>query len=294
MIHSKVSTDTTVGGTIGTPDPINTRNADNTLPDGATGVYGLTFAGARVATTAGEAQMWKLRVNAAGMGFSDEDFMLGHFNGAGVATNDTGTFNLAEFIPIQAEGQLSQSVVNFSFLQEGIESTDNVSVVVSPVSFSPKTGPGPIADWYVARTAWPSMLPAMGGRSPNGASLGTVADSDTTLLTVRVRAAFRAISAVRMIQAQDAVGTAGEEAVAWGRFDGSATTIAGLSPQEWPFNAIGAPFGTPVGAPIAGHVFPLPTWIVKDATEVTVDCLANVIVALTAANAFSYGLYLRR
>jgi hypothetical protein len=294
MIHNKQSTSTSVGTTIGSFDAISTRNGDNTLPDGCAGVYGLTFAGARIATTAAEAQMWRLRVTASALGYTNEDFLVGHFNGAGIATNDMGTLNLAEFIPIQAEGQFSQSTVNFYLSQVGIESTDNVSCVVGPVSFTPKTGPAPPSEWFLARMAWPGRLPAQGSASSNGASLGTTANSDTSLVSTKVRAEFGAISSVRLIQAQDAVGTAGEEAVAWGRLDGAATTISGVGPQEWPFNAIGPALGTGVGGPVSGHVFPMPVWVTKGRQDVTVDVNANVLTAITAANAFGYGLELRR
>lgn len=294
MIHNKQSTSTSVGTTIGTFDAISTRNGTNTLPDGCTAVYGLTFAGGRIATTAAEAQMARLRMTASGLGASNEDFLVGHFNGAGVATNDTATNNIAEFIPVQYEGQFSQSGVNFYLSQVGLETTDNISCVAGPVSFTPKTGGGPPAEWYVARMAWPGRLPAQGSASSNGTSLGTTANSDTSLGTTTVRADFGAISALRLIQAQDAVGTAGEESIAWGRLDGAATTISGVGPQEWPFNAIGAPFGTPVGAPVNGHVFPLPCWVVKGRQDATVDVNVNVLTAITAANAFGYGLELRK
>lgn len=292
MIHSRVTTSTGVGATIGTWDQLATRNGSNNLPDGCTKIVGLTFVGARVATTAAEAQLWRLRVNCAAAGLSEEDFLVGHFNGGGIATNDQGTFNLAEFIPMQVEKPLSQSVVKFYFSQSGIESTDSVAAIASPVSFTPTTGPDAPAEWYTARMSWPGRIPAQGAASSNGSNALT-ANSDTSLASTVVRAEFGVVSAVRLVQAEDAVGTAGEEAVAWGHFDVGATTISGISPQEWPFNAIGPSLGTAVGGPVSGHVFPFPAWMTKGRQDATVDCNVNLIATISAANAFAYGLELR-
>ena len=61
------------------------------------------------------------------------------------------------------------------------------------------------------------------------------------------------------------------------------------------FNAIAPSLGTPVGAPVYDDVAPLPAWITKPSgNDVTVDCLANEIIAITGAASGAYGLSLRR
>ena len=77
MIHNRQSTGTSVGATIGTFDPVNTRNGNNLLPSGCTGIYGMTYVGSRVAFTAALSKQTRLRITHPASGFNNDDFLVG-------------------------------------------------------------------------------------------------------------------------------------------------------------------------------------------------------------------------
>ena len=85
-----VATDGTVGGTIGTFDAINTRNADIRLRKGTTQVVGLPVIVARTLTTAATAMMARIRITSADLGITNQDFAVGTAGGGGRATRTRG------------------------------------------------------------------------------------------------------------------------------------------------------------------------------------------------------------
>lgn len=301
MIHSRISTSTSAGATIGTWDQLTTRNTNNVLPSGTTQIVGLTYVGSRIATTAAKSKQTRLRVSCQVAGMNNEDFLVGHIDGSGIATNNQPAgIQIAEFIPIQREGAYSLSSVNFYLSDAGAAATDANSVCASPVSFSPATNQGgqgtPPAEWYSGRLNWPGWgLAAMGATSSNGTVTSTSANAGTDMTSSTVRGEYEAICAVRLSMISPAVGTAGEEAVGWGAFDNSVNTISGISPQEWPFNACLPTLGTPVGSQVGGHVYPLPVWMaIPGSGDVTVDVFNNLNVGVTAGYAIAYGVFLRK
>lgn len=302
MIHSRMSTSTaTAGSAITSFDPVSTRNGDNILPAGCTGVYGFTVSCGTNALTAAKSYQTRLRINAPNLGMNQEDILLGRLYGSGIATNDDGGFLAAEFIPWQAEGtadKFSLSTVNFYLAQAGVSSGNTAAAVVGPVSFTPKTGTGqlPPADWFAARNSRPyaGVIPSQGSASSNGVAFGTVVNSNTSLLTTKIRGEFHVVKDIMLTMVPGAVGTAGDLYVAWADFAGGGTTASGWAPQEWPFNTISPDLGTPVGTPIYGMACAMPAWAEKTTGDVTVDCLGNMIIAVTGAADGAYSLGLRR
>src|SRR3972149_271647 len=102
-LFQRVSTDPSVGTTIGTFDAINTRNADNRLDENARGIVGLSFAGAPAAQPTAPATAGRLRYENAGAGIAagEADFLVGASHGAGIGTQSQGWWLPAEFIPYE-------------------------------------------------------------------------------------------------------------------------------------------------------------------------------------------------
>ena len=300
MIHNRQSTATSVGATIGTFDPVNTRNGNNLLPSGCTGIYGMTYVGSRVAFTAALSKQTRLRITHPASGFNNDDFLVGALTGAGIATNDQAAdIAIAEFIPLQREGNLGGSSVNFFVSDAGQAATDASSVCAGPVSYTAQSNLGgsgsPPKEWFDGRVSWPGhALPYQGSVGGAGAITGTAANAGTDLGNAIVRAEYNVICGFRLSMAPKVVGTAGEEAVAWGAQDTALSSTSNTSPQEWPFNAVLPTLGTPVGSPVAGHVYPMPAYIALPANDVTVDFTHNFNVAVTTGLSATWGAFLRK
>src|SRR5438309_4364686 len=225
MIHNRQSTGTSVGATIGTFDPVNTRNGNNLLPSGCTGIYGMTYVGSRVAFTAALSKQTRVRITHPASGFNNDDFLVGALTGAGIATNDQAAdIAIAEFIPLQREGQLGGSSVNFFVSDAGQAATDASSVACGPVSYTAQSNLGgagsPPKEWFDGRVSWPGhALPYQGSVGGAGALTGTAANAGTDLGNSIIRAEYNVICGFRLSMAPKVVGTAGEEAVAWGAQD---------------------------------------------------------------------------
>lgn len=300
MIHSRISTSTSAGATLGTFDALSTRNTNNQLPAGCTGIYGLTYVASRIAVTAALSKQTRLRVTHPASGLNNDDFLVGHLDGAGIGTNNqVAEIAIAEFIPIQREGAFGLSSVNFFVSDSGQAATDANSVCASPVSFTPQSNLGgagtPPKEWFDGRVSWPGWaLPPQGGVSSNGAITGTAANANTDMLSAIIRAEYNTIVGFRLTMAPKVVGTAGEEAVAWGAQDTALSSTSNTSPQEWPYNAVLPTLGTPVGTSVAGHVFPMPAYIALPPNDVTCDFTHNFNVGVTTGLSGAWGAYLRR
>ena len=300
MIHSRISTSTSAGATIGTFDPLSTRNANNTLPPGCTMIVGATYVAARVASTAALSKQTRLRLTHPASGLNNDDFLVGHLDGAGIATNiQPAEAQIAEFFPLQREGNIGGSTVNLFVSDAGQAATDASSVAASPVSYTPASNLGgkgtPPKEWFDGRVSWPGYaLPPQGAVAGAGAISGTAANAGTDLGNAIIRAEYEYIIGFRLSMAPKVVGTAGEEAVAWGAQDTALSSTANTSPQEWPFNAILPTLGTPVGSSVAGHVFPMPVYIALPDNDVVCDFTHNFNVAVTTGLSATWGAFLRK
>ena len=77
MIHSRISTSTSAGATIGTFDPLSTRNQNNTLPPGCTMIVGATYVASRIASTAALSKQTRLRLTHPSDADTERRFQLG-------------------------------------------------------------------------------------------------------------------------------------------------------------------------------------------------------------------------
>lgn len=282
-VHGLVANDAAVGGTIGTFDAINTRNADLRLRDKTTAVVGLAVAVARTAQTTGDAQLYRLRMASDDLGVANQDFELGASSGGGTATNSGAPVFPVEWIPIDLEAK-GGNVVNLFLSQMGIESADNVEI---QVALAHVAGDDPPQEWY-DKASVGATLPLQGNASSNG---GSTAQARTSITAATIAARYRNLVSFRCLQAQDPVPVAGEAGLA---FTDITSTIGNFGPQEWPVSPIGASLGTATGVGPYGWSPRLPFWFVKEGQTETIEPFVTILTAVGAANAFGYGMGLRR
>jgi hypothetical protein len=282
-VYSRMSTDASVGTTIGTFDAINTRNADNVMHDNSQWVGGLYFSGVAADQTTATATAGRLRARSAGAGIAagTADFAVGESHGAGIATQSIGWWTPAEFIPWKVTGNLKNVTFNLDFSQMGIEPADNWSVVAGIANGA---GKPQFWDAQVAGSYTPD-----GSVSSNGAGVAAVTATSLTATTVISR--FLRLVSFRPIAAADPLGTTTEETVGFVSLDGATTTISGLTPLELPMPSIG-PYllGTLVGGGVGGWQWPLPMYAQKEGADKTLDVILTLSTAVTAANAFGYSV----
>ncbi len=287
-LYSIIANDPAVGATIGTFDPINTRNGNLQLTTDAHAIVGLTFVGVATAQTTATAVMGRLRVTARGAGIVNEDFAVGETHGGGIATQSSAWASPAEWIPVDwtAPGAdiTSGLVVNLAFSQMGIEPADVWEVEAGVVHTS---GDDPPEPWAIASLSG-GHLALQGSASSNG---GSSADARTSLTSETIPGRFTQLVSWRGLQAQDAVAASAESSVAFVDF---ITTIKDATPQEWPMSAIGASLaGTLVGGGQAIWQPAMPMYAVKDNNDRTIEPFVDVLTTIAAANAFGYGVGLR-
>lgn len=288
-LYSLIANDAAVGATIGTFDPINTRNGDLQLTTGADSIAGLTFVGAATAQTTGTAVMGRLRVTGRGAGIVNEDFAVGETHGGGIATQSSAWATPAEWIPVdwkKPENNVSSGLImNLSFSQMGIEPADSWEVQAGVAHFAGNEPSDP--NWGIAALSG-GNLALQGSASSDG---GSTADARTTLTSTTIPGRFTKMVNWRGLQAQDAVAPSAEAAVA---FVDIQSTIGDLTPQEWPVSAIGASLaGTLVGGGQALWQPSMPFYMEKDGNDRTIEPFADVLTTLNAANAFGFGVGLR-
>jgi len=288
-LFQRISTDASVGTTIGTFDAINTRNADNRLDENAKVIVGLSFAGAPADQTTATATAGRLRYENAGAGIAagEADFMVGSSHGAGIATQSMGWWLPAEFIPYEpvVSGSLGNTVGNLSFSQVGIEPADNWSVVAGVLHGASVP---PAWDWNVAGALRPN-----GSASSNGA--GVSATTATSLTSTTILSKYRKLISWRPSTVADPLQTTTEECVGFSALDTATTTFA-MAPNEHVMPALGAALlGTLVGAGIDGYQPALPMYVeVPGNSNQTLDVVLNLTTAVTAAMAFGYSIGVRR
>jgi len=287
-LHCRMSTDASVGTTIGTFDPINTRNANNILDVDAKVIVGLMFAGARADQTTADATAGRLQFANSGASVSEGEavFLTGTSHGSGIGTQSTGFFSPAEFIPYEVTGALGNTTSNLSFSQLGIESADNWSVVAGVLHGAAVP---PLWDWAVAGALRPH-----GSVSSNGA--GVSATTATSLTASTILSKYRKLVSWRPSVTPDPLPTTAEEVVGWSALDTSTTTISGIGPLELPMGALGAALlGTLVGGGVVCNQPKLPIYSeITGTADRTLDVVLNLVTTRAAADAFGYGVGLRR
>jgi hypothetical protein len=283
-VYSRMSTDASVGTTIGTFDAINTRNADNVMHDNSREILGLYFAGVAADQTTATATAGRLRARSAGADISagTADFAVGESHGAGIATQSIGWWTPAEFIPFKVvKPTLKNVTFNLDFSQMGIEPADNWSVVagIANAAAKPQFWNDQVSGAYTPD----------GSVSSNGA--GVSATTATSLGTTTIVSKFKRLVTWRPFAVADPLGTTTEETVGFASLDTAATTISGLTPCELPMPAIG-PYllGTLVGGGVGGFQYALPMYVEKEDSDKTLDVVLSLTTAVTAANAFAYSV----
>ena len=286
-LFSLIANDAAVGATIGTFDPINTRNGNLQLTTGADSIAGLTFVGAPTAQTTATAVMGRLRVTARGAGIVDEDFAVGETHGGGIATQSSAWASPAEWIPVDwSEGVTPGLIVNLSFSQMGIEPADSWEIQAGVAHFA--NGNPQDADRWGNAALGGHHLALQGSASSDGGSTTT---ARTSLTSVTIPGRFTKLVSWRGLQAQDAVAASGESSLAFGDI---VSTIGDLTPQEWPFSGIGAALaGTLVGGGQAIWQPSMPFYMEKDGNDRTIEPFATILTTIAAANAFGFGIGLR-
>ena len=288
-LHSRISTDASVGTTIGTFDAIDTRNGNNILQHDAKVVAGLYFSGVAADQTSATAVAGRLRFTNAGASVAagEADFAVGETHGSGIATQSTGWWTPAEFIPYEVPpGPIGNTTCNLLFSQLGIEPGDNWSVVAGVLHGA---GFPALWDWAVA-----GGLRFHGSASSNGA--GVSATTATSLTSTTILSKYRRLYGWRPIAQADPLGTTTEETVGFAALDTAATTISGMTPMELPMPSIGPNLlGTLVGGGVFGWQKILPMYAeVPGSNDRVLDPTLNLTTAVTAANAFGYSVGLRR
>lgn len=284
-IFSIVANDMTVGTTIGTFDPINTRNGTITLTEGTKQLCGISVGAARVAQTTATAMLARLRMasSAAKIAEGSFDVALGYSTGAGIATQSGGFMFPTEFIPVDIRGSLSNGSVNFSLSQAGIEPADNWGIEVGLLHAD-----GPIPAWWYQFAASGGYAPIQGAVSSNGGSTTT---ARTSLTSVTIPGSLRTCVGYRAVQAPDAVQSTAEAALA---FTDLSTTIKGLTPQEYPTDSVNpALAGTLVGLGLWDWTPAIPQFWKKGDGSETVEPFVTGGLTTTGADAFFYGFLLR-
>ena len=284
-VFSIVANDTTVGTTIGTFDPIDTRNGNVALTQGTVAVCGIATSLARVAQTTGTAMLARLRMSSPGLQVAagSFDMALGYSSGGGIATQSGGFATPTEFIPVDVPAH-SNDVVNYFLSQMGIEPADNFAIQVATLHADAK----PPAWWYQFAAAG-GYAPIGGAVSSNGGSTTT---ARTSLTSVTIPGYLHSCVGYRAVLAQDAVQTTAEAEVS---FTDLSTTIKGITPQEFPTDSVNAALaGTLVGLGLFDYTPVIPCyWRKGDGTE-TVEPFATGALTLTGAGAYGYGFMLRR
>jgi len=284
-VYSIVANDTTVGTTIGTFDPINSRNGDVALTQGTTVACGIAVAAARVAQTTATAMLARLRMSSPGLQVAAGSFdvALGYSTGGGIGTQSGGFMSPVEFIPVDLAAH-SNDVVNYALSQSGIEPADNWAIQVATLHANSRP-----PSWWYQFAAGGGYAPIAGAVSSNG---GSTTAARTSLTSVTIPGYLRTCVGYRAVQAMDAVQTTAEPQVA---FTDLSTTIAGITPQEFPTDSVNpALAGTLVGLGLFDWTPVIPCyWQKGDGTE-TVEPFVTGALTTNAANAFMFGYLLRR
>ena len=282
-LYQVIANDITVGGTIGTFDAINTRNANLTMREGTRAVVGLTFVGVSAAQTTATAVLARLRVNSSDLGVVEEDFAVGEAHGGGIATQSSAWFSPAEWISVEWDAKPG-NIINLLFSQAGIEPADTWAVQAGVAHVA---GVMPSKEWLLLAQMGGTMA-HQGGAAADGGSTTT---ARTSLGSASIGGRFTQLVSWRGLQAQDGVPASGESGVA---FCDITSGIGDFTPQEWPMSAVGpALAGTLVGGGVAGFQPKLPFYMTKDANSRTVEPFVTGLDTLAAANAYSYGIGLR-
>lgn len=286
-VYSIVANDTTVGTTIGTFDPINSRNGDVALTGGNPGtnvICGIAVGASRVAQTTATAMLARLRMSSPGaqVAAGSFDVALGYSTGGGIATQSGGFGSPVEFIPVDLPAH-SNDVVNYFLSQAGIEPADNWAIEVATLH-----GQRPPAWWYQF-AGGQGYAPIAGAVSSNGGSTTT---ARTSLTSVTIPGYLKTIVGYRAVQAEDAVQTTAEPQVAYTDLQ---TTVTGVTPQEYPTDSVNpALAGTLVGLGLWDWTPVIPCYWSKGTGTETVEPFVTGAFTTSAANAFVYGFLLRR
>ena len=284
-IYSIVANDTTVGTTIGTFDPINTRNGDVALTQGTTNICGIATAAARVAQTTATAMLARLRMSSPGaqVAAGSFDVALGYSTGGGIATQSGGFSSPVEFIPVDLPAH-SNDVVNYFLSQAGIEPADNWAIQVATLHANARP---PAWWWNFAGSG--GYAPIAGAVSSNGGSTTT---ARTSLTSTTVPGYLKTCVGYRAVQSVDAVQTTAEAEVS---FTDLSTTIAGITPQEYPTDSVNAALaGTLVGLGLFDWTPVLPNYWQKGNGTETLEPFVTGALTVTGANAYFYGFMFRR
>lgn len=283
-VYSIVSNDQSVGTTIGTFDPINSRNPTVELRAGTTGVVGVSVCMVRDVQTTGTAILGRLRIASADLNLAEgsADFHLGQAHGAGVASNSMPAGSIAEWLPLEIAARPNNTLTH-AYSATGIEPADNVAIQVGTAHMTS----APPAVWFEASMAH-ATIPATGSVSSNGGSTTT---ARTSLTSVRIPARFGKLIGLRAVGIMDPATTSAE---AMSSFVDITSTIGDFSPQEWPTNGVGASLGTVVGG--GAHIDQphLPFYFEKgtSGTE-TIEPFVTGLDTLSGAAAYGYGMLLR-
>ena len=147
----------------------------------------------------------------------------------------------------------------------------------------------PLWDWAVAGALRPH-----GSVSSNGA--GVSATTATSLTASTILSKYRKLVSWRPSVTPDPLPTTAEEVVGWSALDTSTTTISGIGPLELPMGALGAALlGTLVGGGVVCNQPKLPIYSeITGTADRTLDVVLNLVTTRAAADAFGYGVGLRR
>ena len=284
-IYSIVANDASVGTTIGTFDPIDTRNGDIRLRDGTKAVVGMSVAAIRAAQTTGTAMMARLRLQSADLGLAAgaADFVLPSASGAGIATNSGGFAVPVSWIALDYPAGAG-NVCNLFLSQMGIEPADNYSIEVGLAHLA---GDAPPAQWFNF-AALGGVMPRQGEVSSNGASTTT---ARTSLLAATIPSRYSQLVSGTWMHITDAAQTTAEPSSA---FVEVTSTIGDFDPQEYPTTGISAGLGTIVGLGVFVEQPPIPFYFKKGSGSTqTVTPFVTGLATVTGADAYGYGIGLR-
>src|SRR2546428_1817781 len=189
MLHSRIATGTSVGGTSETFNRIATLNDPQVLNDACNRYYGFEFVGSPVAITTNEAQSGRVRLTSTTLNIVGEVWTYGAAIGAQIATNDQGTYFPVGLIILDIRPEmvnvqsLGGARINSDFTTFNPTHTDAWSVVIGQLHSVGEQPPEQYWDW------WSSGLPPP---HQGGLAAGTTvsATTRTTLGAVTLAAKF--------------------------------------------------------------------------------------------------------
>ena len=243
-----------------------------TLSAAARRVIGLVNIGADPTYTTAEGSASLIRLSSNDLGYPNQVFVSGPYTTSGPGTNGSGQGMVQDIIPLDCEAK-GNEVITIDVATTATITTARLHTVA--LIYADEFGVS--SDW---KQKFPNMVPSLGGDYRGSSQITTTRTGIGTAISVP--SWVTEVIGVKAGVLKTGAITGGEEVMGYIELQSS---IKGVSPQNFPTNALGATLGTPVGTGMYHDLIPwIPCSIRKERKPETLTAFINLRTTVTTAN----------